>query len=123
MSSLTSEFAEAETGVFWDIVGCPVPDELSVESVCEKIKSALADDGYGGKVSIQAYCDTEESKAAVVSAFESSGIDLVCAGVGLSRRLRMLQELASFAVHHEPSNLMLISKNVSSDSLCVLGSL
>jgi hypothetical protein len=73
-------------------------------------------------VSIKAYCDTEESKAAVVSAFQSSGIDLVCAGVGLSRRLRMLQDLASFAVHHEPSNLMLISKNVSSDSLCVLGS-
>lgn len=77
---VASEFAQAATGVFWDVVDCAVPDELSLELVCENIKSALAGDGYGGKVSIKAYCDTESSQAAVASAFKSTGIELVRAG-------------------------------------------
>ncbi|XP_010467949.1 PREDICTED: uncharacterized protein LOC104747940 [Camelina sativa] len=112
--------SEAETAIFWDIVDCEIPNGLSLDSVCQNIKSALADDGYHGKVSIHAYCDTEESQVAMASAFESSGIKLVRAGDTNSRLVRMLKDLSLFAVdHNKPSNVMVISQDMSSESLFV----
>ncbi|XP_010416448.1 PREDICTED: uncharacterized protein LOC104702295 isoform X2 [Camelina sativa] len=67
-------------GIFWDIVDCEIPDGLSLDLVCENIKSALAGDGYRGKLSIHAYCEMKKSEAIVPSEFESSGIELVRAG-------------------------------------------
>ncbi|XP_010489112.1 PREDICTED: uncharacterized protein LOC104766843 [Camelina sativa] len=119
MSSPSNEFYEAETGVFWDVVDCEIPNGLSLDLVCQNIKSALADAGYHGKVSIHAYCDTEESEVALASAFESSGIKLVRAGDTNSRLFRMFEDLSLFAIDHEPSNLMVISQDISSESLYV----
>lgn len=119
MSSLINEFAEAETGVFWDIVDCEIPNGVSLDLVCENIKSSLADDGYRGKVSIRAYCDTKESKVAVASAFKSSGINLVRSGDRRARRNQMLEDLLFFAIDHKPSSLMVISRDISKDSLFV----
>ncbi|KAL1198334.1 F-box protein [Cardamine amara subsp. amara] len=50
-----SSFADAETFVLWDMEVYKIPNDLDIQSVCKNIKSALANEGYCGDVSIKAY--------------------------------------------------------------------
>jgi len=50
--------AAAETGIFWDIEDCKIPDDLNAGDALKNIKSALSSDGHHGTVSVRAYGDT-----------------------------------------------------------------
>lgn len=68
--------AEAETGVFWDLDECPIPDDLSPASIYDNIKLALKNMGYTGRVSIFAYSSANQSN----EEFESANIQLKAVG-------------------------------------------
>ena len=57
------------TGVFWNLDDCETPDDTDIY---QNVKSALANQGCHGQVSIWAYC--EEDKEPI------PGITLVSAG-------------------------------------------
>ena len=59
----------ANTGVFWNLDDCEIPDDIDIY---QNVKSALANQGCHGQVTIWAYC--EEDKEPV------PGITLVSAG-------------------------------------------
>ncbi|VVB06576.1 unnamed protein product [Arabis nemorensis] len=109
--SLRSKKA-AETGVFWDIEDCEIPDDLSAGYVLEKIRSNLSSSGHHGTVSIRAYGDMTGHQ------FPSEGIKLnhFPAGERYARHTKMLEDIVSWAAEHpEPSTLMLIMGDDASD--------
>ncbi|EOA25118.1 hypothetical protein CARUB_v10018426mg, partial [Capsella rubella] len=75
MSSLTSKFSDAETGVFWDLDDCPIPNDLSLASIYDNIKLALKNRDYTGRVSIVAYSSGREQINE--EEFESANIKLI----------------------------------------------
>ncbi|KAG7561059.1 hypothetical protein ISN45_Aa05g025160 [Arabidopsis thaliana x Arabidopsis arenosa] len=102
MSSSNSKFSEAETGVFWDLDECPIPDDLSPASIYDNIKLALKNMGYTGRVSIFAYSSANQSK----EEFESANIQLKAEGAYKNPMFAL--DIYNWGVDHpnEPSNLM-----------------
>ncbi|CAA7029561.1 unnamed protein product [Microthlaspi erraticum] len=102
-----SSFAEAKTCVFWDVEDCPIPDGQDPESVAINIRSALANNGYGGEVTIWAYGE----KYQVQDFYESAGIKLFPQGDDYARYREM--DLAVFDWMHESrpelTNMMMVS--------------
>ncbi|CAA7057724.1 unnamed protein product [Microthlaspi erraticum] len=94
----------AETGVFWDLDGCPIPDGLSPLSISANIKLALENIGYTGNMSIVAYSVEKQSQEQEVE-FGSAQIMLI-------------QELEH---RYEPTNVMVISDNLSPKADLVSG--
>ncbi|XP_010503209.1 PREDICTED: uncharacterized protein LOC104780412 [Camelina sativa] len=68
-SSLFREFSGAETGVFWDLDDCPIPNDLNPGSIYANIKSSLKDMGYSGGISIVAYSTRENINTEEFAAF------------------------------------------------------
>ncbi|VVB07796.1 unnamed protein product [Arabis nemorensis] len=102
-------FANAETGVYWDVEDFPVTD---ISRFCKKIRLALRRAGYHGKVSITAYGDKKESR------YEDAGITFVSRGSKRARNHRMLLDIHCWAAENRtlaPTNLMVITKNIMRD--------
>ncbi|KAG7574075.1 NYN domain limkain-b1-type [Arabidopsis suecica] len=119
MSCSTSDLAAAEIGVFWDMVDCPIPEDLCHKSVYVKIKSALENMGYLCKVSISAYSDMDHNLKK--EEFESTGITLLPTGNKQARVNTILEDLMIWAndQHGKPINLMVISRDITKDKLYV----
>ncbi|CAH2063288.1 unnamed protein product [Thlaspi arvense] len=112
--------AEAKTGVFWDMEDCPIPEGLDPGSVYRNIKSALANNGYGGEVTICAFGDKNQ----IPGYFESAGIELVRAGDKRARLLGMMNDFFSWVRQNRgagSSNLMVISHDTSEFASCLDG--
>ncbi|KAG7571899.1 NYN domain limkain-b1-type [Arabidopsis suecica] len=62
------------TTVWWDINGCPVPDDYDVGKVGPCIKLALAKLGIDGPITINAMGDLKEIPDQVLKSLTSSGI-------------------------------------------------
>lgn len=62
------------TTVWWDINGCPVPDDYDVGKVGPCIKLALAKLGIDGPITINAMGDLKEISDQVLKSLTSSGI-------------------------------------------------
>ncbi|CAA0387994.1 putative NYN domain, limkain-b1-type, meiosis regulator and mRNA stability factor 1 [Arabidopsis thaliana] len=111
------DFAAAETGIFWDIEDCKIPDDLNAGDALKNIKSALSSDGHHGTVSVRAYGDTTGLD------FPSEGIKLnhFPAGERYARQTKMLEDIVSWSAEHpEPSTLFLIVGDTSRDFLDVV---
>ncbi|CAH8267576.1 unnamed protein product [Arabidopsis lyrata] len=112
MSSSTSGLSNtAETGVFWDLDDCPIPDDQTPASVCANIKSALKTAGYVGRVSIVAYSLTKQTSVD----FESAQIKLEQPGNSRSKCRAIFQDILIWRMDHRyySTNLMVISKDLS----------
>ncbi|WZZ18015.1 uncharacterized protein LOC103841884 [Brassica rapa] len=110
-SPTSSEYAEAKTGVFWDVKECPIPTGLDPDSIFRNIKSALAKKGYYGELTIMPYCDKNQFPDGPDD-FESAGMKLVPEDE--ARRYKtMSRELCSWFCFDrgddEFTNLMVIS--------------
>ncbi|CAL9245434.1 unnamed protein product, partial [Arabidopsis halleri] len=111
------DFAAAETGIFWDIEDCKIPDDLNAGEALKNIRSAISSDGHHGTVSIRAYGDTTGHD------FPSVGIKLnhFPAGERYARHTKMLEDIISWSAEHpQPSNLMLIVGDTSRDFVDVV---
>lgn len=53
-------FETADTGVFWDVDDCEIPDGLNALMVSQNMRSALERLNYRGKVFIYAYGDSNQ---------------------------------------------------------------
>ncbi|CAH8304657.1 unnamed protein product [Eruca vesicaria subsp. sativa] len=111
MTSVTTNttFAEAKTGVFLDVEECPIPEDLDPKSLYQNIRTALANKGYHGEVSIKAFGDRNQ----IPGYFESAGIEIHPVG---DKRLRIREMLISFfhwlyTNKPELCNVMIISRN------------
>lgn len=71
--------AEAKTVVFWDVDECPIPEDLDPQSVYQNIRTALANKGYHGEVSIMAFGDRNQ----IPGYYESAGIQIFPKGNNL----------------------------------------
>ncbi|KAL0725563.1 hypothetical protein Bca4012_040162 [Brassica carinata] len=98
----------ANTGVFWNLDDCEIPDHIDIY---QNVKSALANQGCHGQVSIWAYC--EEDKEPL------PGITFVSTGDAAARFKKMLRDILFWALQnpvHRPRttvpSLMVIS-NIS----------
>ncbi|KAG2325667.1 hypothetical protein Bca52824_008395 [Brassica carinata] len=99
----------ANTGVFWNLDDCKIPD--GIDHIYQNVKSALANQGCHGQVSIWAYC--EEDKEPL------PGITFVSTGDAAARFKKMLRDILFWALQnpvHRPRttvpSLMVIS-NIS----------
>ncbi|CAA7025475.1 unnamed protein product [Microthlaspi erraticum] len=115
-SSVNRKFATAETGVFWDLDGCPIPAGLTPASISANIKSALEDMGYTGKISIVAYSHGVQSQEAE---FESAQIELKHQETREEKNRVMYLEVMFWGIDHkrQPSNVMVISKDLIRDDV------
>ncbi|CAH8267577.1 unnamed protein product [Arabidopsis lyrata] len=110
MSSSTSGLSNtAETGVFWDLDDCPIPDDQTPASVCANIKSALKTAGYVGRVSIVAYSLTKQTSVD----FESAQIKLEQPGDYNEKLHTISGDVFMWAMTHlyVPTNLLIISED------------
>ncbi|KFK35389.1 hypothetical protein AALP_AA5G278800 [Arabis alpina] len=110
-------FAAAETGVFWDLEDCEIPEELNAIQVVNKLRSNLSSFGHHGTVSIRAYGDLKDHE------FPSQGITLYQFPPGgrYERHTKMLEDIVAWAAEQsEPSNLMLIIGEDTSDDFLEL---
>ncbi|CAA7014006.1 unnamed protein product [Microthlaspi erraticum] len=113
MSSLSSKFSVAKTGVFWDLDGCPIPAGLGPVAISANIKLALENMGYTGNISISAYSAEQQSQQ-VESEFESAHIKLQHRGTRQETDNLMYLDVMFWGVDHksEATNVMLISKHL-----------
>ncbi|KAJ4904736.1 putative endonuclease or glycosyl hydrolase [Raphanus sativus] len=96
----------ANTGVFWNLDDCEIPDDVDIY---QNVKSALANQGCHGQMSMWAYC--EEAKEPI------PGITLVSPGDETARFKKMLRDILVWTLQNPiqrprttvPS-LMVISK-------------
>ncbi|RID65154.1 hypothetical protein BRARA_D00371, partial [Brassica rapa] len=79
----------AKTGVFWNLDDCEIPDDIDIY---QKVKSALANQGCHGQMSIWAYC--EEDKEPL------PGITLVSVGDETARFKKMLRDILFWALQN-----------------------
>ncbi|KAL0668949.1 hypothetical protein Bca4012_031653 [Brassica carinata] len=79
----------ANTGVFWNLDDCEIPDDIDIY---QNVKSALANQGCHGQMSIWAYC--EEDKEPL------PGITLVSAGDETARFKKMLRDILFWALQN-----------------------
>ncbi|CAH2063399.1 unnamed protein product [Thlaspi arvense] len=100
---------QSMTCILWDMEDCPIPEGLDPASVYENIQSALANNGYGGEVTIHAIGDKNQ----IPGYFESAGIELIRAGDRHARRLEMTRGIFGWTYHYPESNLMVISRDSS----------
>ncbi|KAL1219169.1 hypothetical protein V5N11_000554 [Cardamine amara subsp. amara] len=107
----------AKTGVFWDIEDCKIPDGLDAVDVSKNIKTALAEMGHGGPVSIKAY--TNEKNQLQDHVFHSAGIELKRVSEGSKGKDRardnaILVGMWGWAIdrREESSTIMVISDNI-----------
>ncbi|VVB06376.1 unnamed protein product [Arabis nemorensis] len=108
MSSLNSKYAGAKTGVFWDIEDCPIPNGLDPVSVYRNIKTALANQGYRGEVTIKAF----KEKKTIRNDFELAGINLEIAGDKHGRFTSMYHAFFSWVLQNrDTTNLLIISRD------------
>ncbi|KAL0731238.1 hypothetical protein Bca4012_027332 [Brassica carinata] len=114
-----SEFVVADTGVFWDIAYCPIPNGLGPEKIYQNIKLALKDMGYYGKVSIFAYGDENHNPEDI----ETGGIKCVFAGDEQTRVNKILHDLTFWGIRRKKeerrANVMVISGSRFDDELYV----
>ncbi|EOA24918.1 hypothetical protein CARUB_v10018209mg [Capsella rubella] len=111
------EYAAAETGIFWDIEQCEIPDELNAGEVVQRVRSVISDAGHHGTVSMSAYGDMTGLD------FPSEGIKLnhFPAGHTYARHTKMLEDIVSWSAEHpEPSTLLLILGDTSDDFVQVV---
>ncbi|CAN7003072.1 unnamed protein product [Brassica oleracea var. botrytis] len=47
----------SETGVFWDIDECEIPEELNAAQVLQRMRQNFSEGGHRGPVSFRAYGD------------------------------------------------------------------
>ncbi|CAH8255210.1 unnamed protein product [Arabidopsis lyrata] len=109
------------TCVFWDVECCPIPGGVDPDSICKKIKSAVAKKGNcGGKVSIRAYNKTIQESDSLCYA----GVRLVNEESG-SIVDKMQKDILFWALENRPKpnaknhdrpNLVVIAESVSQES-------
>ncbi|CAH8304730.1 unnamed protein product [Eruca vesicaria subsp. sativa] len=105
----TTSYAEAKTGVFWDTEECPIPEDLDPETVCQNIRSALANSGYHGEVTIKAFGDRNQ----IPGYFESAGIEMFPKGDKYDRIGQMQLEFFGWMRDNECeyTNMMVVSRS------------
>ncbi|KAG7565888.1 NYN domain limkain-b1-type [Arabidopsis suecica] len=110
---IPSPTCSAETGVFWDLDDCPIPDDLTPALIYDNIKVALKNVGYNGKVSIVAYSVANQTK----EDFDFVNIKLINPGTSQEKVNMMFKDVYMWGINHrdEPTNLMVISKDISQD--------
>ncbi|CAN8267494.1 unnamed protein product [Cochlearia groenlandica] len=115
-SFLSSAYSESVTGVFWDLDDCPIPEKLTPASISANIKLALTNIGYKGSVSITAY-SVDVSDKNTKQEFDYADIKLVNPKTSRDKVNTMFKEVCGWGVRHrfESTNLMMISKDISSD--------
>ncbi|CAN7057102.1 unnamed protein product [Brassica rapa subsp. trilocularis] len=111
---MTKEHIVANIGVFWNMDDSPIPDGLDPTSVKEFIEGAFEDMGYLGRlIKVRAYC---EDRSKLISYCDAAGIVLQnrVSKVGYAEVDYMLVDILTWGQYNEaPSNLMVISKNIS----------
>ncbi|KAL0714997.1 hypothetical protein Bca4012_021976 [Brassica carinata] len=55
--TFSGPYITSETGVFWDIDECEIPEELNAAQFLQRIKQNFSEGGHRGPVSIRAYGD------------------------------------------------------------------
>ncbi|CAF2267268.1 unnamed protein product [Brassica napus] len=109
--------AVANIGVFWNMDDNPIPDGLDPTTVKEFISGAFEDMGYLGRlIKVRAYC---EDRSELVSYCDAAGILLQnrVSKVGYAEVDQMLVDILTWRLYNQaPSNLMIITKNVSEET-------
>ncbi|CAM8925421.1 unnamed protein product [Rhodiola kirilowii] len=106
------QYVSVKTSVWWDIENCQVSKGFDPHTIAQNISSALEKINYRGPVSISAYGDTNQIRAAVQQALNSTGIALnhVPAGVKDASDKKILVDMLLWAVDNPaPANYLLIS--------------
>ncbi|CAN8299935.1 unnamed protein product [Cochlearia groenlandica] len=120
---ITTTITSTTTTVFWDEDDCPIPPHLNPSSICKNFKSALHDDNleikvYGVSETFSDAGLTFITKSVYHKNFTSNrwiAPDPACAHAG-----DMLFDILLFALDNpKGSNLVVISKNILSESLLV----
>ncbi|CAH2080179.1 unnamed protein product [Thlaspi arvense] len=107
---MSNKFSTAETGILWDIEGCPIPNGLCPGSIRRNIKLALENMGYHGEISsITVYYDTNLNP----DDFESVGIKLVRTSAidRFAKGRWIFLDVSDWRGSHKPSNLMVILRD------------
>ncbi|CAA7060562.1 unnamed protein product [Microthlaspi erraticum] len=108
-------FICAKTGVYWDVVDCPLPVDLSPDMIYANIESGLESMGYHGELStIWAY--TKKVPESEFFDYNAVGIMMVREkGDQYDRVDRMTRDILFFALDNpkRPTNLMIIANNMS----------
>ncbi|CAA7019395.1 unnamed protein product [Microthlaspi erraticum] len=107
--------SQDDTVVFWDVEECPVADDTRLSVVYDNIISALENMGYHGRVSVTVYCPGDKLKhfapfTTHVIGDQGSRADVI---------FRDVLDLASR--RSEASNVMIISRGISEDSVYAKG--
>ncbi|WZZ52504.1 hypothetical protein YC2023_052611 [Brassica napus] len=115
--TITTEMNVANIGVFWNMDDNPIPDGLDPTTVKEYIKGAFEDMGYLGRlIKVRGYC---EDRSELVSYCDAAGIFLQnrVSKVGYTEVDHMLVDILTWGLYNQaPSNLMIITKNVSEET-------
>ncbi|KAG7635182.1 NYN domain limkain-b1-type [Arabidopsis suecica] len=99
---------EDKVVVFWDVVECPLPDDLEPSEVSENIESALDRQGYlPCNVSIRVYGKKNHE---FKDEFLLANIMFVPAGDANARYNRMVKDIDKWALDNDESDLMVISR-------------
>ncbi|CAA7060431.1 unnamed protein product [Microthlaspi erraticum] len=108
---------EAETAVFWDVGSCPIPRGVHLDTVYENIRSALANQGYRGNVTIGAF----GARNKIRDDFFDAGIIFIPAEEEDERDRvdQIMEDVYMWAIdidhRSKPSNLLIISGDISDD--------
>ncbi|CAE6034117.1 unnamed protein product [Arabidopsis arenosa] len=112
--------SEAKTCVFWDLVECPFPNDLDPETIFQRIKSTLEENGYRGGISIWAYAEKIPFSDDVLDKYQKARIYFVpeVPGDKIARFLRMshdirLWEMDTYPVFGVETNVIVISNDIN----------
>ncbi|KFK27665.1 hypothetical protein AALP_AA8G412700 [Arabis alpina] len=112
-----NKFCRAKTAVLWDLEDCPIPCDLTPSLIYANIKLALSNMGYTGEIFVSAYTLDKLDKE---QEFESANIKLLQPGGG-EKRVVLLNDAYRWASKFDPTNILLISKDISDDaSFCTI---
>lgn len=108
-SVTTASYAEAKTVVFWDVDECPIPEDLDPQSVYQNIRTALANKGYHGEVTIMAFGDRNQ----IPGYYESAGIQIFPKGDKYERIGQMQLEFFGWMRDNscEYTNMMVVTRS------------
>ncbi|CAA7053641.1 unnamed protein product [Microthlaspi erraticum] len=108
-------FINAEIGVFWNVVECPIPEGLNPDSVYRNIKSGLRLMGYRGDVSTTFWAYSKKISEELSDDYSAAGITMEHVRGHKWRVDIMTKDILFFALQNpnKPANMLVIADHMS----------
>ncbi|CAA7030521.1 unnamed protein product [Microthlaspi erraticum] len=114
--SLFNDLSEVETGVFWNMAECPIPEGMDITSVVGNITKSLNGEGFNGRITVYAYDDISRYGQSYTDANVIT--NRLHLGDGDENLMMTISDFLCWAARHRaPANIMVESREIFDDSI------